>query len=93
MSNKEIIKYYTEELNTLLRFYSTNDVYEIKNIRDRTLAIAYKEFLNKLNKPNLNTGDVSKILIEFFKGQEGKQLITDTILEIETFAKEYNSNL
>lgn len=37
--------------------------------------------------------DVSKALIAFFKWREGQQLTADTVNEIETFAKEYQSNL
>lgn len=37
--------------------------------------------------------DVSNIVIAFFKWRKGEQLTHETILEVETFAKEYKSNL
>lgn len=45
------------------------------------------------NDGKLPIFDVIKALIAFFKWREGQQLTADTILEIETFAKEYESNL
>lgn len=50
---------------------------------------------NQVNSENANCAifDVSKALIAFFKWREGQQLTADTVNEIETFAKEYQSNL
>ena len=47
------------------------------------------------NSKNANyiVSDAIKALTTFFKWREGKQLTADTVNEIETFAKEYESNL
>lgn len=73
---------------------------EIQKLDDKAL-INYE--LEKLAEPQANDADtrqdkchiqrVSKALIAFFKWREGQQLTADTVNEIETFAKEYQSNL
>ena len=41
----------------------------------------------------LNLDVVSNLVIDFFKWRKGMQLTADNVLEIETFAQEYKSDL
>ena len=52
----------------------------------------YSNFTNSENA-DFAVFEVRKALIAFFKWRKGQQLTADTILEIETFAKEYENNL
>ena len=100
--NTEIIKYYTEELNELLRFHKTKDIYDIAHVKDRTQAEAYKQFLDKLNEPTTETDtseketelipDVRSLLIAFSEFIAKNELNT-TGNWIEHHVDNYLSNL
>ena len=47
----KIIEHYKKELDTILRFHKTKDFYDISNVLDRTQAMAYTEFIEKLSEP------------------------------------------
>ena len=45
-----LITHYREELDTLLNFHKTNDIYDISNDCDRIHAKDYTEFIEQLEK-------------------------------------------
>jgi len=58
-----------------------------------------EEYAKLVNDANTNEEKalpiphVSNLIIAFLKWRKGEQLTHETILEVETFAKEYKSNL
>lgn len=66
--NETIIKYYKDELGELLSHHKVENIYDIANVHDRTQAIAYDEFIEKLSErqtttePN-NNADTKQLII------------------------------
>lgn len=59
---------------------------ETDGIGSDELSLSLDDFAEAIQKQ-----DVSKVIIDFLKWQEGKLLTKATILEVKTFAKEYKN--
>jgi len=70
---KTIIKHYKDELNELLSHHKVEDIYNIANVHDRTQAIAYEEFIEKLSERQKT--------IEANKKADTKQLIIGDVIK------------
>ena len=85
--------------NSLLESYGFIDVIALNHDTAEEVRVNKEDvdlvWRQDANSENVNCAifDVSKALIAFFKWREGQQLTANTVNEIETFAKEYESNL
>ena len=47
---ENIINKYKTKLNELLREYNTDDIFKIDNVKDRTHALDYRDFIKDLKQ-------------------------------------------